>query len=162
MLQLTPSKILATAKRVDGEISLASCSMASDRFSAVSFNPTMTSEKRSVLAVHRTMTLSKAFSLQKWNGIISYDLYIPKTGYNKNCQVSVFITCGNYGCPCGFDQLVLVWSRWWDYQLVAADWQRWNRVSRLKGVVSFSPCKDAIDPEFVSQLNETLKMNVRN
>lgn len=55
---LTPSKMEATANRVEGETSLSLLRMLLIKFSAVSFNPGITSENLSVLAVHSTMTLS--------------------------------------------------------------------------------------------------------
>jgi hypothetical protein len=57
----TPSRIQATAKTVDGETSSWPFPMAFRRLSEVSLTPGRMSAKRSVLAVHWTMTLSKAF-----------------------------------------------------------------------------------------------------
>lgn len=65
LFQYTPSKMLATANNVEGEISLASFLMERIKFSAVSFSPGTMSAKRSVLAVHSKITLSKACSLTK-------------------------------------------------------------------------------------------------
>lgn len=55
--------MLATANSVEGDTSGSSFSMERIRLSAVSFKPGTTSAKRSVLAVQRTITLSKACSL---------------------------------------------------------------------------------------------------
>ena len=55
---LTPSKMLATANRVDGETSASFDLMDAMRFSGVSLRPSATSQNRSVFAVHSTMTLS--------------------------------------------------------------------------------------------------------
>lgn len=53
------SRMQATAKTVEGETSSWPASMDLSRFSAVSLTPSRRSEKRSVLAVHWTMTLSR-------------------------------------------------------------------------------------------------------
>jgi hypothetical protein len=53
------SRMLATAKTVEGETSSWPASMAARRLSAVSFTPVMRSAYRSVLAVHRTTILSQ-------------------------------------------------------------------------------------------------------
>jgi len=57
-----PSRIEATAKRVDGETSSWDLLIEARRLSAVSFTPGMISAYRSVLAVHRTIKLSSWFS----------------------------------------------------------------------------------------------------
>merc|ERR1719231_238046 len=61
LMYIEPSRIDATAKMVDGEISGSLSSMACIRLSAVSLTPDWSDEKRSVLAVHSTMTLSSLF-----------------------------------------------------------------------------------------------------
>ena len=48
----------ATAKRVEGDISFSFNLIDLMRLSAVSFNPFLTSQYLSVLAVHRTITCS--------------------------------------------------------------------------------------------------------
>lgn len=48
--------MLATAKMVDGDTSLSSSRIDFNKLSAVSFNPTETSQNLSVLAVHKTST----------------------------------------------------------------------------------------------------------
>ena len=53
---LTPSKMLATANKVDGEISSSFPLMEARRLSAVSLSPSLTSQNLSVLAVHSTIT----------------------------------------------------------------------------------------------------------
>lgn len=53
------SRMLATAKIVEGDTSSCPMAMLFHRFSAVSFTPTSTSAKGSVFAVQRTMTLSR-------------------------------------------------------------------------------------------------------
>mmetsp|Transcript_32245 Transcript_32245/g.66733 ORF Transcript_32245/g.66733 Transcript_32245/m.66733 type:complete len:332 (+) Transcript_32245:77-1072(+) len=60
-----PSRTLATAKTVDGEISSSPRLIAARRFCALSFTPVWTSAKRSVLAVQSTMTLSSPFDALK-------------------------------------------------------------------------------------------------
>ena len=60
------SRIQATAKTVDGEISSWPDLMDARRFSAVSLTPGMISAYRSVLAVQRTMTLSRPLSVLKF------------------------------------------------------------------------------------------------
>lgn len=52
----TFSKMLATAKMVDGETSCSFFAMDFNRFSAVSFRPSLTSQNLSVFAVHKTIT----------------------------------------------------------------------------------------------------------
>ena len=74
----TPYKTLATANNVDGETSLASLLMECINFSSVSFSPEMTSAKRSVLAAHSKMSLSRACSL------INSTLNVKKEILNKN------------------------------------------------------------------------------
>jgi len=64
-VQHTPSRMLATANKVDGAISLASSLMERIKWSAVSFSPGTISAKRSVLAVQSRITLSRACSLLK-------------------------------------------------------------------------------------------------
>merc|ERR1712159_78947 len=59
LMKDTPSRMHATAKTVDGEISSSPRWMAARRLAAVSLTPDWISAKRSVLAVHRTMTLSQ-------------------------------------------------------------------------------------------------------
>merc|ERR1711869_161769 len=54
-----------TAKMVDGEISGSLSSMACSRLSAVSFTPDCSDAKRSVFAVHSTITLSSLFAALK-------------------------------------------------------------------------------------------------
>ena len=54
---LTPSRILATAKSVEGETSFSPFSIEVSSSVEVALRPGLTSEKRSVLAVQRTMTL---------------------------------------------------------------------------------------------------------
>ena len=61
----TPSRIDATAKRVDGAISFSSLLMLLSRLSAVSFTPSIISLYRSVLAVHNTMTWKKENALNE-------------------------------------------------------------------------------------------------
>ena len=58
MLNLTPSRMLATAKMVEGATSECPVLMASSSWSASALTPARTAQKRSVLAVHRTTTLS--------------------------------------------------------------------------------------------------------
>lgn len=53
-----PSRILATAKMVDGDTSSWEVLIALSRLSAVSFTPGIISAYRSVLAVQRTIRLS--------------------------------------------------------------------------------------------------------
>merc|ERR1719364_228141 len=65
LMYIEPSRIDATAKMVDGEISGSLSSMACSRLSAVSFTPDCSEAKRSVLAVHSTMTLSSLFAALK-------------------------------------------------------------------------------------------------
>jgi len=55
-LVFTPSKMQATANKVDGDTSLALALIADRRFSAVSLRPERTSQNLSVSAVHRTIT----------------------------------------------------------------------------------------------------------
>ena len=50
--------MLATANRVEGETSASFDLMDAMRFSGVSLSPSATSQNRSVLAVHSTMTTS--------------------------------------------------------------------------------------------------------
>uniref|UniRef100_A0A2P2L7X8 Uncharacterized protein n=1 Tax=Rhizophora mucronata TaxID=61149 RepID=A0A2P2L7X8_RHIMU len=57
----TFSKTQAKAYKVDGDISASSLSKEAKRFSIVSLSPTTTLLYRSVLAVHRTTTLSTLF-----------------------------------------------------------------------------------------------------
>jgi hypothetical protein len=59
IIYLTPSKMLATANSVEGEISDSFFLMALTRLSAVSWRPTDSVQKRSVFAVHRTIILSR-------------------------------------------------------------------------------------------------------
>ena len=54
--QLTPSNMLATAKRVEDETSDSFLLILSRRLSAVSLRPGATSQNLSVLAVHKIMT----------------------------------------------------------------------------------------------------------
>ena len=65
LMKGAPSRMQATAKTVEGETSSWPASMALSRFSAVSLMPGMMSAKRSVLAVHWTMTLSRPFAALK-------------------------------------------------------------------------------------------------
>merc|ERR1719313_548536 len=65
LMYIDPSSTEATAKMVDGEISGSLSSMACSRLSAVSFTPDCSDAKRSVLAVHSTMTLSSLFAALK-------------------------------------------------------------------------------------------------
>jgi len=53
-----PSKIVAQANIVEGEISKLLFSIALSKFSAVSWTPGWTTQNLSVLAVQRTITLS--------------------------------------------------------------------------------------------------------
>lgn len=62
----TCSWMQAKANKVEGEISEAFFSNEANRFSLVSFNPTITSLYRSVLAVHRTTILSTLFFVLKF------------------------------------------------------------------------------------------------
>jgi hypothetical protein len=55
----------ATAKTVEGETSSWPFSMALSRFSAVSLMPGIISAKRSVFAVHWTITLSRLLAALK-------------------------------------------------------------------------------------------------
>ena len=53
----TFSRMLATQKMVDGDTSLSLLRIDRSRLSAVSFSPAVTSQNRSVFAVHNTITL---------------------------------------------------------------------------------------------------------
>mmetsp|Transcript_6505 Transcript_6505/g.13423 ORF Transcript_6505/g.13423 Transcript_6505/m.13423 type:complete len:226 (+) Transcript_6505:970-1647(+) len=62
LMKEEPSRMEATANITDGAISAWSLSMAAKMLSAVSCTPAVTSQKRSVLALHSTITLSKPFA----------------------------------------------------------------------------------------------------
>lgn len=73
-----PSKIVAAAKTVDGEISVWDSLIAFKRFSLVSWTPFSTSQNLSVFAVHKTSTLSKLLLIL--NSLIFY-LIVSKCSY---------------------------------------------------------------------------------
>ena len=58
-IALTPSRMEATAKTVEAETSSSLFLIELIRLAAVSFNPGRTSQKRSVLAVHKMITYIK-------------------------------------------------------------------------------------------------------
>lgn len=56
-----PSRMAAAAKMFDGDTSASDLAIERRTSSAVAFRPARTSTKRSVLAVHRTTTVSSLF-----------------------------------------------------------------------------------------------------
>ena len=84
--------MLATAKRVEGETSASSALIDASRLSAVSLRPSATSEKRSVLAVHSTITLSHPdLALIDNQNILPTKWYLLMMGANQLVVLMIII-----------------------------------------------------------------------
>ena len=72
--RLTPSMMLATANKVEGEISSWFLLMEARRLSAVSLSPSLTSQNLSVFAVHSTITYMYNNQITNRERVFNHDI----------------------------------------------------------------------------------------